>query len=191
MRLLLLFLITVLNAANLSAQLADINDPGTFSFSINHSRLSDEVAISSVNHRERSYALNLNYTISRRFSVLGRHTIIRSNTIDRPGELSTYRISGGAVRFNALNSGTGQFYLQLGGAIGDYCTCGEDYTSRRSGLGYVNYGLGAHIRAIGPVYVNASFEGNPIVNRLGPSVDKYAYNVLQIGVTVLLLDLND
>ena len=81
--------------------------------------------------------------------------------------------------FDLVPKSQHRFYLKLGGAVGDYCTCGDELPRRNTGLVYVRYGTGIHVVIAGPLQIALGFEGNSILSKVS---DDYDYNIFTIGL---------
>jgi hypothetical protein len=140
-----------------------------------------EVLAEPLIHKERNHLLDLAYWINNEYAMVVSTNLIRSNfdpLVDERGSAEVYSLS---IRRNFLQKTRHQAYLELGGGLGDYCTCGEGLPRRQDDLRYLKYALGFDLNIYRSISLGVHFQSNNIIDKI---VDKYAYNVLTLSSSI-------
>jgi len=137
----------------------------------------------AVTHKERNHLVDLAYWINNEYALAASMNHIRSNLAPEGLERATAAVYGLSVRRNFLPRTRHQAYLELGGGVGDYCTCGDGLPRRRDNLGYLKFAIGFDFRIRPWFAVGLHVQSNFIVDRV---VDKYAYNVFTLSTGFIL-----
>ena len=134
-------------------------------------------------HKERNHIIDLSYWIQNSFAISLSTNIIRSNFAPRQIDQSTAGAYFMTFRKNIIPRSRHQYYFELGGGFGDYCTCGDELPRQADNLRYLRYGLGLNFFVTRNVAAGLHFQSNNILDRLE---DKYAYNVFALNISLAL-----
>ena len=134
-------------------------------------------------HKQRNHIIDFSYWIQNNFAISLSTNIIRSNFAPRQVSRRTAGAYFMTFRKNILPSSKHQYYFELGGGFGDYCTCGDELPRQIDNLQYLRYGLGLNFFVTRSVAAGLHFQSNNILDRIE---DKYAYNVFALNLSFAL-----
>ena len=134
-------------------------------------------------HKQRNHIIDLSYWIHNSFAISLSTNIIRSNFASRQTDLRTAGAYFMTFRKNIIPRSKHQYYFELGGGFGDYCTCGDELPRQIDNLRYLRYGMGLNVFVTRNVAAGLHFQSNNILDRIE---DKYAYNVFALNVSLAL-----
>ncbi len=135
----------------------------------------------NLTHRERNHIIDLTYWINNEYAMAASANIIRSNLATFGTNKETTGIYSLSIRRNFLQRSKHQLYLGLGGATGDYCTCGEGLPRQQDNLLYWKYELGFDLYLHKNLGFGVHLQSNNILDKI---TDKYSYTVLALSASV-------